>query len=64
MSNERELTIDELDAVSGGADYCATSPTACTYVPSISPGVVEGGGGGGLSNTMINYGRGNAGALR
>jgi len=50
MHNERELTIDELDAVSGGSannlpkDYAA----GCTFVcPTGDGGGGSGGGGGG-----------------
>jgi hypothetical protein len=56
MSKERELTNDELDAVSGGADICKT--TICipiTFFPT-DPGPGSGGGGGG------GGGGGNAGA--
>jgi bacteriocin-like protein len=45
MSNTRELTNDELNAVSGGADICKT--TICvTFFPT-DPGPGSGGGGGG-----------------
>jgi hypothetical protein len=48
MNTERELTVDELDAVSGGANVCKTDPLYCIPIP-IGPG--EGGGGGGGTTT-------------
>ena len=61
MSKERELTIDELDAVSGGANACGL----CIPVPMLVRPEGGGGGGGGVSDgTMISYGRANAGAIR
>ena len=48
MNTERELTIDELDAVSGGADYITHS----IDTPSIS-GDGSGGGSGGNAGAAI-----------
>jgi hypothetical protein len=60
MSTERELTSDELDAVSGGADS--------QFKESIQIDswgwTGTGGGGGGSDNTMIGYGKAMAGAIR
>jgi hypothetical protein len=41
MSKDRELTIDELDVVSGGADTCKTTAVCFNFTP-FQPG---GGGG-------------------
>lgn len=43
----RELTIDEVNTVSGGANVCLTSPMACIEVPFQGDGFGGGGGGGG-----------------
>jgi bacteriocin-like protein len=62
MNTERELTNDELDTVSGGAD---DQYKESIHIDSWSwTGTGGGGGGGSLSDTMIGYGRANAGAIR
>jgi bacteriocin-like protein len=54
----RELTTNELDAVSGGADQYKESIAIDSWSWS-------GGGGGGVSDsTMIAYGRANAGVIK
>jgi hypothetical protein len=58
----RELTIDEMDAVSGGAGG-ETFPDDVPWCPRSLWGACYGNGGGGVSDdTMIRYGRGVAGA--
>jgi hypothetical protein len=59
MNTEHELTSNELDAVSGGAD---DQYKESIHIDSWS---WTGTGGGGVSDsTMIGYGRGLAGAIR
>jgi hypothetical protein len=53
MSTDRELTIDELDAVSGGLDACKTTicvPTLFVQT-DVGPGSGGGGGAGGSGTT-------------
>ena len=63
MSNERELTIDELDVVSGGGTNGGN--VAAGWDMKMSPGPI-----GGDVNIMTTeglmgmYGRGNAGAIK
>ena len=68
MKTDRELTINELDTVSGGADTCKTIAVCFNFThfqPGGDGGGGDGGGGGGVSHgTMISYGRANAGAIR
>ena len=63
MNTERELTIDELDAVGGGGNNGGTVVAGWNTAMSSGPG-------GGDSTIMTTeglmgmYGRGNAGALK
>jgi bacteriocin-like protein len=57
MNTERELTNDELDAISGGATACKYDLAACisiTFGPvDPQPGSGGGGGGGGNAGAAI-----------
>jgi hypothetical protein len=58
MSNERELTIDELDAVSGGAGagniQCSGDPLTCALASLVMGAITSGGSGGGLVHEPIH----------
>jgi hypothetical protein len=58
MSNERELTIDELNAVGGGAGavniQCSGDALACALASLVVGAITSGGSGGGLVHEPIH----------
>jgi hypothetical protein len=57
MRTERELNIDELDAVSGGAGVsiqCSGDPLACAMFAAVVGAITSGGSGGGLVHEPIH----------
>jgi bacteriocin-like protein len=58
MNTERELTNDELDAVSGGAGagniQCSGDPLTCALASLVIGAITSGGSGGGLVHEPIH----------